>query len=458
MSPSSSSSDATPSGGLFGGVLRRGGAPTAVSSAAWLRALLDVEGALALAQAEVGLLTPAEAEAVAAACADPATYDESALGAAAAGAGNPVVPLVRAIEARVGEPLGSAVHRGATSQDVLDTGAVLVARRALVEVLDDLRAAADAAAGLADRHRASATVGRTLLQHAAASTFGLTAAGWWHGLDGAAARLALVDAGLPVQLGGAVGTLDGMGGQGPEVRAALARRLGLVDAPLAWHTVRLPIADLAGALATAAGIIGKVALDVVLLAQTEVAEVREGVPGRGGSSAMPHKHNPVSAIAARAAALRAPGLASTLFSSMAQEHQRAAGAWHAEWETLSDLLSCTGTAAAWLRDCLASLQIDAARMAATLASSPAVGSDRVAAALAAPLGRSAAHDAVARVVAARGGMSLLDALAADPEVSAHLQRARLSALLDDAEARAGTAELVDRALRLRRPGMAGGSA
>jgi 3-carboxy-cis,cis-muconate cycloisomerase len=351
--------------GLLGGVLARGDTAGCLDDRAWLRAMLDVEAALARAQARLGLVSEAAAEAVAAACEPDGEYDVEGLGRSAADAGNPVVPLVRAIRERAGAA-ADAVHRGATSQDVLDTAVMLLARDALVPVRADLHAAADAAARQAVMHRDTVVTGRTLLQHAVPTTFGLKAAGWTAGLDGAAGRLDAVVHLLPVQLGGAAGTLAGQEGRGAQVVAALAAELGLAEPVLPWHTVRLPIADLAGSLGAAAGVVGKIGLDVVLLAQSEVAEVREGVPGRGGSSAMAHKNNPVAAVSARAAALRAPGLVATLLTAaQLQEHERAAGGWHAEWLALADLLRTVGSAAAWIRDCLEHLEVDAARMAAT---------------------------------------------------------------------------------------------
>ena len=355
MRPSSSGSEAS---GLFDGVFARGDVD--VSDAAWLRALLDVEAALARACASAGLVPPAAAARITDACADAGAYDTAALGREAAATGTPVVPLVRALSLLAGPDAAPHVHRGATSQDVVDTAMVLVARRAAVPLLGDLRGAAQGAAVLADRHRDDRAAARTLGQHAVGTTFGLVAAGWLAGLDGAAARLDAVVRDLPLQLGGAAGTLAGHDGAGLRVLAALAGELGLPEPLLPWHAVRLPVADLAGALGTAAGIAGKVALDVVLLAQTEVGEVAEAAPG--GSSAMPHKRNPVAAVSARAAALRAPGLVATLLTSTHAEHQRAAGAWHAEWPTLSALLSTTGSAAAWLRTCLEGLQVDTGRM------------------------------------------------------------------------------------------------
>jgi len=371
MSPSSSTSEhpLPRTGGLFDGVLSRGPVGAAVSPSAWPRALLEVEAALALAGADTGAVPPEAAKAIAVACEDDAAYDAGALGRAAAAAGNPVVPLVQAVRAVVGGDAAAWVHLGATSQDVLDSAASLLSRRALALVAADLAAAADAAAGLARRHRDDPALGRTLLQPALPTSFGLVVAGWAVGLDVAAARVRTVAAGLPVQLGGPVGASAG------PVRAALAGRLGLAEPLLGWHTLRWPVADTAGCLATASGIVGKIGLDVVLLAQGEVAEVLEGRAGTGGSSSMPHKHNPVAAVSARAGALRAPGLAATLYAAMAQEHQRAAGAWHAEWETLSDLLRCTGSAASWLRECLEHLRVDAPRMLANLLTAGVPGAD-----------------------------------------------------------------------------------
>ncbi|HEU0101402.1 MAG TPA: 3-carboxy-cis,cis-muconate cycloisomerase [Mycobacteriales bacterium] len=429
--------------GLFDGVLSRGGVAAQVDDAAWLRALLDVEAALARAGAVAGLVPAEAAAAITAACAG--TYDVAALGRDAAGSGNPVVPLVRAVEAAAG-PAGAFVHRGATSQDVLDTAMVLVARRALAVLLADLTAAADAAAGLALRHRDDPVAGRTLMQQALPTTFGLKAAGWAYALDAGAARLAAVRSGLPAQLGGAVGTMSALEGRGPAVLEAFAAELDLAVPVLAWHTLRLPVADLAGALGTAAGVLGKVALDLVLLSQTEVAEVAEGVAGRGGSSTMPHKRNPVAAISARAGALRAPGLVAGLLAGLAQEHERAAGAWHAEWQALSDLLRCTGSAAAWLRDALEHLTVDPARMRGNLAGA-ALGAEAVAGALTGSLGRAAAHDLVSRAVGAGGDLQA--ALLAEPDV--HLGADELADLLDPARHTGEAGQLVDRFLGSRRP-------
>ena len=330
---------------MFDGVLARGRVAEAVADEAWLRAMLDAEAALARARGRDEL-----AGAIAAAALDPRE-----LGRLAAGSGNPVVPLVAALR----ELAGPEVHRGATSQDILDTAAMLVVRDALAPLREDLGAAADAAAALAAEHRATPMIGRTLLQQALPTSFGLKAAGWMLGLDVAGGRLREF---RPVaQLAGPAGTLDGIG---PEVLERYCEALGLAAPLLPWHTERSRIGELATSLGLACGAIAKVAGDVVLLAQTEVGEVGEAAPG--GSSSMPHKRNPVAAVSARACARQAPGLVATLLAAMEQEHERAAGAWHAEWAPLRSLLVSAGSAAAWLRTCLEGLQVDPERMRANL--------------------------------------------------------------------------------------------
>jgi 3-carboxy-cis,cis-muconate cycloisomerase len=349
-----------PSSSLFDAVLARGPVPALLSDRAWLAALLDVEAALARVSAEAGLIPVAAAEAIAAL--KPDRFDAQAIGAAAAASGNPVVPLVDALR----EAVGPDVHRGATSQDILDSAAMLLAHKASGAILADLSGAASAAAGLATTHRDTVMAGRTLLQQAVPVTFGLLAAGWLTGLREAAGRLAQVrNTRLAVQLGGPAGTLAGLA---PDLPARLAEALGLAAPVLPWHADRTRIGDLAGALGTVAGAVGKVARDVTLLAQSEVGEVSEGQPG--GSSSMAHKRNPVAAVSALAGAAQAPGLVATLLAAMPQELQRAAGGWHAEWRPLRELLVATGSAAAWLRDCLENLVVHPDRMRANLPPGP----------------------------------------------------------------------------------------
>ena len=409
-----------------------------VEDAAWVRAMLEAEAALTRACASAGLVSVAAAQAVSDACAEADWVPIGELGAGAAAGGNPVIPLVRLLRDRVGADAADAVHRGATSQDILDTAAMLVIRRSLDVILDDLGEAADAAARLAGTHRDTLMVARTLLQQALPTTFGAIAAGWGAGLDRAAAGLRGIRP--AVQLGGAAGTLAALHPHGLAVRAAFAQELGLADPGEVWHAERTRIGELAGALATAAGAVGKVATDVVLLAQTEVGEVHEGVGG--GSSTLPHKQNPVAAVTARAAAAQAPGLAATLFAAMAGEHQRAAGAWHAEWPALVSLLRCTGGAAARLRQCLDGLRVDPEAMRRNLdRTSGLILAERVVTELAPSIGRRAAQDAVER--AARKD-DMANALLADPAVSGHLDAGRLAELLDPSTYLGHAGDLVDR--------------
>ncbi len=336
-----------------------------LDDAAWVAALLAVEVGLAQAAAAHDVIPTAHASAIADAAAA-LQLDPAALGRAAVEGGNPVIPLVRALRAAVGPGSAPSVHPGATSQDVLDTAAMLLTGWAGEIVLDDLRGAADAAATLAAAHRDTPMMARTLGQDALPTTFGLVAAGWCAGLDRARARLAAVLGALPVQLGGPAGTLDGL----PlPVVTDLAGRLGLVDPGVPWHTERTRIGELAAALGVAAGACAKPAVDVVLLAG--LGEVSEAAPG--DSSSMPLKRNPIAAVTARGAARRAPGLVAVLLAAMDGEHQRAAGAWHGEWETVGDLLRATGGAAARLRVSLEGLTVHSTAMARSLPPRPQTG-------------------------------------------------------------------------------------
>lgn len=353
---------------LFAGIYGRGGAAQRVSGEAWLAAMLEVEAALAAVCERQGLIPAGTAASIAAAC-DPGDFDVAELATEAGDHATPVVPLVRALRARVGEQLAGYVHFGATSQDIIDTAAMLVARRAVEPILADLLAATDALAELADRHRATPIAGRTLLQQAVPTSFGLRAAGWMVALDEAALRLRRISRHeLAAQLGGAVGSGS------PAIAAGLAAALGLAEPVLPWHTDRNRVAVLAAALGTLAGALAKLAGDVALLVQNEVGELREGGgDGRGGSSAMAHKRNPVAAVSVLACARRVPGLVASILALMEQEHERAAGSWQGEWGTLSELLSLTGSAAAWARDLIVHLEVDTERMRANLARLAASG-------------------------------------------------------------------------------------
>jgi 3-carboxy-cis,cis-muconate cycloisomerase len=347
---------------LFGALYGRGEVALQASDDAWLQAMLDVEAALARACALEGEIPADAASAIALAC-DGDAFDVGEIGAAAGDSATPVVALVAALRGLVGEPWASHVHHGATSQDILDTAQMLLASRCLVPLLADARAGADAAAALARAHRQTPMAGRTLLQQALPTSFGLRAAGWLNGIDEAIARLAdVAETRLAVQMGGPVGSRP------PAIAGRVAAELGLAEPTLPWSTIRVRIAELAGALGTLAGVLGKIARDVTLLSQNEVGEVREGAqPGRGGSSAMVHKRNPVAAISVLACTNRVPGLVATLLAAMVQEHERAAGGWQSEWGTLSELLTLTGSGAAWARELLENLEVVPERMRENLA-------------------------------------------------------------------------------------------
>jgi 3-carboxy-cis,cis-muconate cycloisomerase len=326
---------------------------------AWLQAMLDVEAALAGVEAEMGLV-PADAAATIAGCCRAERFDPGELGRAARHGGNPVIPLVEALRAVVQEPTAQWVHRGATSQDILDSAAMLVTRRSIVLIDGELDGLAAACAELAARHRHTVMAGRTLLQQALPITFGVKAAGWLVGAVEVRARLGDAVRRLAVQLGGAAGTLAAFGSEGPEVVRRLSARLGLAEPVLPWHTNRVRVADVASALGMVVGAAAKVSLDVGLLMQTEVGEAAE--PRPGGSSTMPHKRNPVGAATVGAAARRAPALVSVVLGAMVQEHERALGGWQAEWQTLTELLRLAGGAAGRARETAAGLDVDVERM------------------------------------------------------------------------------------------------
>ena len=444
------------SGSLFGGLFAHGEAAAQVDDRALLEAMLEFEVVLLQVLAELDL-APVEAarelsDVVAAGKID---LNLEELGRAAGQQGTPVPGLLRALRRQLSSTASAHLHKGATSQDVIDTAMMLVARRALDGILADLREAAGACAELVQRWRGTIVPGRTLLQQALPVTFGLKAAGWLSGLDGAGDELASIrDRELAVQFGGAVGTLAGLGDRGLEVAAGMADRLGLAPPELPWHTIRLRPARVAGALGTTLGLLGKIGRDVVLLAQTEVAELAEGGgEGRGGSSTMPHKRNPVGAIGLVACAQRAPGLVATMLAAMAQEHERGAGAWQAEPETLLELFRLAGSGAAIAKELLAGLELDPDKMRRDMdLTGGLVLSESVAAALAESLGRSDAQELVEQ--AARRSVDedrgFRDVLLELPEVADTLGPERLDAALDPAGYLGVTAELIDRALAAHR--------
>ncbi|HXC84163.1 MAG TPA: lyase family protein [Trebonia sp.] len=410
--------------GLFGSVFSRGGAD--VGDTAWLRAMLAVEAALARATERAGLAPAGSGTEVTRAAA--AGFDTAELGRLATLTGNPVPGLARTLARKVTAPVAArAVHRGASSQDIIDTAAMLLARQALDATRADLERAADGAAHLAKTHQASLMVGRTMLQQAVPVTFGVVAAGWLAGLDAAIDGLTWTrDTRLAVQFGGAAGTLASLGADGARVKALLATELGLPDPPLPWHTERLRIIDVAVAMARVTAALGKIARDVTLLAQPEIAEVRESV----GGGAPPASATPVAAIAIIGCARQVPGLLATVVASAEQEHQRAAGAWHAEWQPFAGILRLASSAAAWGADLLTGLHVDTSKMAANLSASGGLPlAERVMGLLATELGGPQAHDLVAGAAAraASSGLPLRDVLLAAPELEDRLRQAGITA-------------------------------
>ncbi|MEU3148133.1 3-carboxy-cis,cis-muconate cycloisomerase [Streptomyces sp. NPDC006999] len=461
-------SDGLTDAGLLSPV--RAGTPVeaATGDRAWLQAMLDAEAALARAQASLGTV-PKEAAGTITRTADAARFDLRELALAARETANPVVGLVKAFTAAVAEQDTDAaeyVHRGSTSQDVLDTGTMLVAHRVLGIVRADLARSARALAELAARHRDTPAVGRTLALHAVPTTFGLRAAGWRQLVLDAEARLARVhEGGLPVSLGGAAGTLAGYleyaavgdDGRPPEpgdytdrLADAYAAETGLARPVLPWHALRTPVADLASALAFTAGALGKIAVDVQSLVRTEVGEVAEpGPDGRGGSSAMPHKRNPVLATLLRSAALQVPALAAALTQCLVSEDERSAGAWHAEWQLLRECLRLAGGAAHTAVELAEGLEVRPERMRVNLAMTGSqIVSERLAARLTPLLGKAAAGRLTAEAARVTGstGRPLADVLAGLPGLPSEA-RGELDELCDPAGYTGAAAALVDRALR-----------
>ncbi|MEV4431342.1 3-carboxy-cis,cis-muconate cycloisomerase [Streptomyces sp. NPDC049602] len=438
--------------GLLAPVRAGSDAEAATGDRAFLRAMLDAEAALTRAQAALGHAPAEAAAAVTEAASRTDRYDLRALALRARSGGNPVIPLVAELTAAVPEEAAPYVHRGATSQDIMDTAAMLVAARALPLVTAPLHRAAAALGRLAAEHRDTPMAGRTLTQHAVPTTFGLKAAGWRSLVLDAADRLTALT--LPAQLGGAAGTLAafeqlaGAPGSGPALAEAYARELGLAAPALPWHTLRTPVADLGTALAFTAAALGKPAADVLLLSRTETGELAEGEGG--GSSAMPHKNNPLHATLVAAAARQAPALAAVLLGSLVAEDERPAGAWHAEWQTLRELLRLAGGSAHHMAALAEGLRVFPGRMRENLQRTRGlVASERLAAELAGLLGRAAARrlldGAAHRALTER--RHLADVLAVAPELADVVTPDRLKSLTDPATATGAAPRLVDHALR-----------
>jgi 3-carboxy-cis,cis-muconate cycloisomerase len=437
------------------------------ADAALIHAMGRFEAALALAQAEVGLVPAEAAHRIAQTCAAlarPAAEADNALApqrlaAAARRAGTLAIPFVQALTERVARDDPQAarwVHYGATSQDALDTALVLAASAAGEALLAQLALAGDALAAIADAHRGTAMAGRTLLQQATPVSFGWKAACWLSPLArGRGALAAALAQARVVQLGGASGVRGAFGGRGDAIASALAAHLGLTDPGISWHGTRDRIARLGAELALLAGNMARIGRDLALLMQPEVAEAFEPAgDGRGGSSAMPHKRNPVSAMLAVQAGLRAPGLAATLLASQAGEHERGLGNWQSDWWTLGALFECAGSATEAIGEAAAGLQVAPQAMAENLQRAGGfVHAEAVTMALAQAMGRPAAKALMERLCADALGRGCPLPQAID---EAARQDARLAAALPEAERRrlfdaqtqlGDAGSMIDRALR-----------
>ena len=399
--------------------------------------MLDVEAALAQALATEGMIPPDAAQAIVDTCVA-ATMDLDALARDASDAGNLAIPLVRQLTARVAAHNPEAarhVHWGATSQDVIDTGMVLQLREALQLMNRELAELGDAIAALTQRYRSVPVMGRTWMQHALPITFGLKAAGWLDAVLRHQDRVTLLAERIgAVQFGGAAGSLASLGDQGLAVAHALAHQLELELPAVPWHGHRDRVCEVATTLGLLTGTLGKIARDISLQTQTEVAELSEpAARGRGGSSTMPHKRNPVGCAAVLAASVRVPALVSTMLSAMVQEHERALGGWQAEWDTLPQITELAAAALTALRQVIEGLQVDESRMRTNIELTRGlVMAEAISLALSRHLGRAAAHELVesACAEALRTGATLQEVLQTDSRVAKYLNTTVLEQLFD----------------------------
>jgi len=418
-----------------------------------LQNMLDFEAALARAEAATDVIPASAVGPIEAACrAD--TFDMAALGEAATRSGNLAIPLVKALTASVAKADAEAaryVHWGATSQDVIDTAAMLSLRAGIDALLVDLDRAIAGFAALARKHRNTAVVARTWLQHALPMPFGLKLAEYAAALHRSKLRLKrLREETLALQFGGAAGTLAALGDKGLIVSEALARNLKLPLPEAPWHTHRDRVAEAASVFAIISGSCGKIARDVSLMMQTDVGEAFEPAgAGRGGSSTMPHKRNPVAAASALGAATMAPNLAATIFAAQVQDHERSAGPWHAEWPTLPALMLVTSGALVAIVDLAEGLEVDAARMRTNLdATHGLIMAEAVTFALAEKIGKSDAHHLIeaASKKAISDQKHLRDVLISDSKVTAHLDAQQIAALFEPMAYQGASQELIDRLL------------
>jgi 3-carboxy-cis,cis-muconate cycloisomerase len=437
---------------LFSSLFSSAAMRAVVDDRARLQRMLDFEAALARAEAAVGVIPTEAMEPIAAAC-KAGLYDLAALAAAAPAAGNILIPLVKMLTAEVAKSNAEAakwVHWGATSQDVIDTALVLELRDGIDVLLKDIDRAIAGFLALAGRYRRTPTVARTWLQQALPMPFGLKVAGYAAALGRSRDRLKrLRKEALVLQFGGAAGTLAALDERGLDVADRLGALLSLPLPEAPWHTHRDRLGEVASALALLSGTCGKIARDVALLMQSEVGEAFEpAAPGRGGSSTMPQKRNPIAAAATAAAATIAPQLAATILAAEAQqEHERAAGGWQAEWPTFPALLLVVSGALAGIVDISEGLEVDTERMRANLdASRGQVMAEAVSMALARKIGKAEAHelveDASKKSIEQKRHLQLV--LAEDARVTAHLSADEITRLFEPLTYQGAAQQLIDR--------------
>ena len=426
------------------------------SDAQAIQRMLDFEAALARAEARVGIIPAGAAEPIAACC-RASELDLDAIARAAAAAGNLAIPLVKELTAAVARRDGDAarfVHWGATSQDAIDTGLVLQMRDALDVIETDYARLSTILDELALRECETLLAGRTWLQQALPIPFGVKVAGWLSAVERDRERIARArEHAIALQFGGAVGTLASLRDEGMQVAAALAENLALPLPDIPWHTQRDRLAEVAGALGIAVGTLGKIARDLSLLMQTEIGEAFEpSAPGRGGSSTMPHKRNPVSAASVLATAARVPGLVATMLSAMVQEHERGLGGWHAEWETLPEIFRLAHGALSQVMQVVSALELDRDRMRANLdITRGLLAAEGIALALGETLGKQQAHRIVedASREAVRSRRPLREVLAARAEVRDRLGESELDRLFDPRNAMGASQQWIHRVREAR---------
>jgi 3-carboxy-cis,cis-muconate cycloisomerase len=416
--------------------------------------MLDFEAALARAESRLGVIPKSAAAAIASKC-RAGLIDMPLLGSAAARAGNLAIPLVKQLTELVAMDDAEAaryVHWGATSQDAIDTGFVLQLRPALEKIDAELDRLADSLARLAKKHRATPVAARTWMQQALPTTFGFIVSGWLDALLRGQERLHEArERAIVLQFGGAAGTLAALDERGIEVARALGKELNLPVPELSWHSDRDRIAGVAAALGLCTGTLGKIARDISLHTQTEIAEIFEPAgEGRGGSSTLPHKRNPVTCAVVLAAAIRVPGLVSAILSAMIQEEERGLGGWHAEWETMPELIGIAGGALHHLANTIAGLEIDKAKMSNNLEITQGlIYSEALQMALAARMGRAAAHEHVqaAGKLAVEEHRHLRELIKSDVEIAKQLSAKEIDRLFNPREYLGVADELIDRALQ-----------